>query len=207
MDSFPFSDDCYINHKELYFDRLRKAIQQNSIDTVVITSATETTLFPEWIQEVVEAVRLLVRQIEIQTHNYGWTETFGGKVDVLAYSYDRIPTIPRSYMIRSVVRDVFIWNKNLTAQAVIDYFTSHYRVVDQCTVKQMVNNSYGTQKVNDYIKSVYAPITPEDVALLTAAGIRVDPHCDVSEGRYIIYRTNGDLYQRWSDTVSLKIKE
>ena len=68
----------------------------------------------------------------------------------------------------------------------------------------MVLNSYGTKKINEYIRDNKKEISKEDEKIFLKAGAYVDMACDVSEHRYIIYRTDGNVYQRWSDMTPLK---
>jgi organic radical activating enzyme len=195
MGVYPFSDHCYRDTPWLYFTLLERAISRYGIDTVVITGSTEPTLFPKWIEEVCRNIPQHVR-VELQTKNYKWAETYD-TINVIAYSNDCIPTRERTKQ-NFIVRDVFLWNKELTSSMIIKYFQSQPNV-DQCTVKQLVSSSYSTPTIDEYIKTIYKNLTFTDKAILKENNIWVDEDCSASENRYLIYRTNGHIYEKWSD--------
>lgn len=196
---YPFSDKCYKEYPWMYFTLLERAISRYGITTVVLTGSTEPTLFPDWIEEVCAVLRHCNGvSAELQTKNYKWTETFG-VIDTIAYSHDCIPTHERPAHDTAFIRDVFLWNKALTSKMILDYFLNQ-RNVDQCTVKQLVPSSYGIQSIDDYIKSIYKRLTFTDQLILKDNHVWIDEDCAASKDRYLIYRTDGFVYEKWSDT-------
>lgn len=195
-----FSDNIYYAYPNIYKSRLLAAVQKHNIDTVVITGSTEPTLFPEWIKMAVELIRPYVRQIEIQTRNYQFMGMEG--IDVVAYSYSEIPLHEHAPVTHGIMRNVFIYNNTMTPEDLINFWLQSSNT-SQITVKQMVLSSHGVASIDDYIKTNKKDITPSDEHFLEYFNIRVDMDCSASEGRYIIYRTDGRLYQTWSSRVPI----
>lgn len=198
-----YDDYLYFNHPSIYFNRLLRALDVNNIDTVVITGATEPTLFEKWINEVVGCImrnqgRHPVK-IEIQTRNYHYK---GDKnFDIVAYSYDRVPAVlPKAH---TNTRHVFINNKHLDIKKLIALRQSG--CIDQMTVKQMQKTSHDTTDVDKYIASVYEEVTAEEIRLMEQYNIWFDFNCMASEGRYIIYRCDGNVYQTWGEPPRKKL--
>ncbi len=196
-----FSDLFYEVYPMRYAARLISIVKEYNIDTVVITGSTEPTLFPEWIKLVVETVRPYVRQIEIQTRNYTFMGMEG--IDVVAYSYSEIPAQEHAPVTHGIMRNVFVYNDTMTPEELI-YFWLSSKNLSQITVKQMVKSSYGVAHIDEYISAHKKEITESDKHFLEYFNIQVDMDCSVSEDRYIIYRTDGNLYQHWSDLTPIK---
>lgn len=194
---YPFPDTMYNEQPRHYFATLALIVLVNHVENVIITGSTEPTLFPKWIEQVCNTLRSFNVGIELQTKNYNWTETFG-RINVIAYSHDCIPTHERPKH-NCTIRDVFLWNKALTSSMIIKYFQGQPNV-DQCTVKQLVSSSYNIPAIDAYIKQIDKRLTFTDKLILKENGIWIDEDCAASDGRYQIYRTDGNLYQKWSDT-------
>lgn len=198
---YPFSDDLYENDKERYINKLCDIIQEYHITTVVLTGSTEPTLFPGWIEEICDVLRVFDIHVELQTKNYKWTKTYD-TIDVIAYSHDAIPTYEREPIHKCQVRDVFLWNQALTAEAIIEYFKNQ-QYVNQVTIKKLVPSSYNNEAIDAHIETITKELTRQDIAMFKENNAWVDDDCSASEGRYIIYRTDGGIYQRWSDMVPI----
>ena len=194
---YPFADTLYKESLSDYLVNLMQAILKYDIKTVVLTGSTEPTLFPNWLNAVCYVLRGHGGlNVELQTKNYNWTNTYD-VINTIAYSNDCIPTRLRPHH-DFTVRDTFLWNKSLIAEDIIQYFLSQPNV-DQCTVKQLVKSSYRVQSIDEHIEKIYKPLTTIDIVKLEHYGIWVDKDCSASENRYLIYRTDGKLYQKWSD--------
>lgn len=196
-----FSDLFYEEHPVEYIERLISIIKEYDIDTVVITGSTEPTLFLDWIERVVTSVRPYVRQIEIQTRNYQFMGMEG--IDVVAYSYSEIPNNEHELPHYGIMRNVFIYSDTMTPEDLINFWLLS-KNISQMTVKQMIKSSYGDARIDEYISAHKKDITPSDAHFMDYFNIRVDIDCSVSEDRYIIYRTDGNLYQHWSDLTPIK---
>ena len=196
-----FSDLFYEVHPMRYVARLVSIVKEYDIDTVVITGSTEPTLFLDWIEKVVTSVRPYVRRIEIQTRNYQFMGMEG--IDVVAYSYSEIPANEHELPHYGIMRNVFIYNDTMTPEELLLFFFQA-KGTFQMTVKQMIQSSYGNARIDEYIKAHKKDITESDKRFLEFFNIRVDMDCSASENRYVIYRTDGNLYQHWSDLTPIK---
>lgn len=200
-EDYPFSDTLYRSNVAEYLVTLAETILKYNITTIVLTGDTEPTLFPQWLKEVCYILRGYGGlNVELQTKNYRWTETYG-VIKTIAYSNDSIPTRPRLPH-NFTVRDTFLWNRELTSASIVKYFKSQPNV-NQCTVKQLVFSSYGIPHIDEYIQGVKKELTHTDKLILQDNGIWVDEDCSASENRYLIYRADGKVYQKWSDTESI----
>lgn len=192
-DKSPYCDDVYTANKDEYLRRLIMIINEHNIETVVITGDTEPTLFPEWLEEVLSVLTQMDVKIEIQTRNYKFKGD--NRYDVVAYSFDKAP----EKIIQSngkQTRAVFINNKNLNLTTVLAYKANSQH---QVTFKQMQKTAYGIPSIDKYIDKVYKPIHDLDRIYLAESRIHYDENCMASEGRYIIYRCDGNIYQTWSE--------
>lgn len=200
-----FTDDFYYNNLGGYLMRLVDIIKEQHIDTVVITGDTEPTLFPEWVEQVRATAKAFGCKVEIQTRNYNFKPMFG--FDVVAYSCTKIPPmhlLPKqagTYTKRyTIVLTDEITNDEIKALMVLYTITNK----EQVTIKYLRPSSYDDTSINEWIEKHGRVLTSADEELFASLGAHVDAKCDESEGRYIIYRTNGKLYQHWNDTESLK---
>lgn len=187
-----YDDGLYLNNKREYLIRLATAITMNNIETVVITGDTEPTLFPEWLEDVLSVLTQYDVKIEIQTRNYKFCGD--SRYDVVAYSFDKVREIVWSK--GKQTRAVFINNKKLNLLGV-----AHYRAAtgQQVTVKQMQKTAYGIASIDNYIDEVYQPIDPDGERIMEKFGVWFDENCMVSEGRYLIFRCDGEIYKTWSE--------
>lgn len=205
---FPFDDLLWEKYPDVYLAYLRQTVLSNRYKHFVVTGSTEPTLFPKWLKAV-EYMFYLLKQdghqvhVEIQTKDYGWRPDFDA-FDVVAYSHHKIPVNPigiRTY----TVRDVFILLKSLSIDDILKYH-SRKLCVDpfaQTTVKVLANNSYGAASIDRFVNdNRYVP-TDLEVAKLKMAGIWYDPNCNEGEGRYHIFRPNGNFYSEWGSTAPL----
>ena len=199
--TYPFADTLYNQYPAEYLRKLVAVVKKHNITTVVLTGSTEPTLFPAWLWYVCTTLRPLGIKVELQTKNYHWRSTYD-TIGVIAYSHDKIPTHKRLPIKDCLVRDVFLWNKALTARSIVNYFKSQPNV-DQLTIKQLVASSYGIKSIDDHIAKITKPMTIVDKIIFQLNGAWVDKDCADSEGRYLIYRTDGHIYQKWSDTLPI----
>jgi len=139
-------------------------------------------------------------KIEIQTHNYNYKGING--INVIAYSYNEIPKEQQEPSTKTI-RATFIYTDKITVDDIIQFNLSSLWV-NQVTVKQMVYNSYGNEKVNQYILEHRKELKGSEQYKLLVNGIRVDMDCHNSHNRYIIYRTDGYVYENWSTIVPLE---
>lgn len=199
----PFSNtEVFYVDKPLYFHRLRHIIRRYNISTVVLTGDTEPTIFPEWIAEVTRILRQSTDvTIELQTKNCWYDNS--NKIDVVAFSYDRVPvSLPTTYFALKR-RAVFILSDTLELDALIKLRNKYPDV--QFTMKQMQFSAFGVEAIDEYVNKHRVPEDSlSSVKLLCAHNnIRFDENCMDAQDRYLIFRTNAYLYDGWDKTTHL----
>lgn len=200
-----FSDDFYYNNLGGYLVRLVDIIKTHKIDTVVLTGDTEPTLFPLWVEQVASTARAFGCKVEIQTRNYNFKPMFG--FDVVAYSCTKVP--PLSILAKQAGTYTKRYTIVLTDEITDDEIKCLMLLrsgdnPDQITIKYLRPSSYDDADINAWINKHKRELSPFDISFYESFGVRVDTECDASKGRYLIYRTNGKLYQYWSDTEPLE---
>lgn len=191
-----FNDDedsaLYFVDKEEYLRRLAILVNTFRFDTVVITGSTEPTLFPEWMNDVITTLKICgVQNIEVTTRN----ETYKGDVSiqVVSYSMHAIPIYPLLSDAK-ITRAVFILNKGIDIDEIIGY---HMHTYGQTTVKNLADNSYNNESVNAWVRENRVSLSAMEVTRLESFGIRYDHDCNNSDGRYRIFRADGNVYNSW----------
>lgn len=191
-------DALFFTDRHAYLSRLYTLLDDMNFGTVVITGNTEPTLFRDWIRAVRHILDLRFDgKVEITTRNIAYR----GDEDLYAvsYSFDRIPEVVHISRAK-ITRSVFILNDNLSIDSIIAY---HKRTGGQTTVKNMARNSYGNDQVNAWVEKHRVDLSNEEIARLESAGIRYDHDCNNSEGRYMIFRADGNLYNSWPSRVPI----
>lgn len=199
-----FSDELYFSNLGEYLTRLVNIIKIHKIKTVVLTGDTEPTLFPLWIEQVSSTARAFGCKVEIQTRNYNFKPVFG--FNVVAYSCTALPPIhllPKQKGMYTK-RYTFVLNDGISDDdilALMALYTIPNK--EQVTIKYLRPSSYDDKETNEWIATHRRELSVEKRAIFESFGAHVDEECDASEGRYLIYRTNGKLYQHWDDTEPL----
>ncbi|HKM19961.1 MAG TPA: hypothetical protein VJY47_01920 [Candidatus Dojkabacteria bacterium] len=199
----PYNDDFYNNNTELYLKRLDNVITNHNISTVVITGMTEPTLFPDFITN---SLKILSKhkecKVEIQTAN----QNFKGlpEIDVVAYSMNKIPTkLPVADF--GITRYTVILTDQLSYT---DIVRLRERAGDdkQITVKYLQKTSNHHPKVDAYIEEHRQTFsTTEAQTLREKYNVWVDESCMDSTNRYLVYRTDGNLYSTWDFNSQIEI--
>lgn len=200
-----FSDELYFSNLGIYLTRLVDIIKTNNIDTVVLTGDTEPTLFPLWVEQVSSTARAFGCKVEIQTRNYNFKPTFG--FDVVAYSCSTLPPVHLLPKQKGTYtkRYTFILTDEITDDDIFTLMALYtIRNKEQVTIKYLRPSSYDDEETNKWIATHRRELTDEKRAMFESFGVRVDEKCEESDGRYLIYRTNGKLYQHWNDTEPLE---
>lgn len=182
----------YFTDKPEYMQRLRDVLSSMEFDTIVITGSTEPTLFPDWMNDVLDELELgCYRNIEVATRN----TDYAGRppIQVISYSFHKVPKhICWSWA--QITRAVFILHDGISIDDIIRY---HQIACGQTTVKNLATNSYGNPAVNDWVAQHRVTLSDGDIKRLTDAGIRYDHDCNNSANRYVIFRADGKLYDSW----------
>lgn len=199
----PYNDDFYNNNTELYLERLNKVIMNHNIYTVVITGMTEPTLFPDFINKALEVLsKHKDCHLELQTSNLNFKSL--PQIDVVAYSMSKIPKkLPVAEF--GITRYTIILTDQLSYTDIVE-LRERAGNDKQITVKYLQKTSNHHQKVDAYIekhKKTFSTIQAQ--TLREKYNIWVDELCMNSNNRYIVYRTDGNLYSSWdfSSQISL----
>ena len=171
---------------------------------IILTGDTDPTLDVEWLKRVTRFLANFRYRVgvEIQTHNYFWKGMDGIAVNAFSITTlkdaTRIPTI---HTATGLNRLVVLGTKEL-----LQYFLE--KDVDlsefqQLTLKALQHTASKVDAVDDYIDSVSC----EETLLQQAAKkfedlglqVKVDLNCQDAEGRYAIFREDGQLYHSWED--------
>lgn len=200
-----FSDDLYFSSLGVYLTRLVDIIKTYHIDTVILTGDTEPTLFPLWVEQVSSTARAFGCKVEIQTRNYNFKPMFG--FNVVAYSCASMPPIHLLPKQKGtyIKRYTFVLNDGISNDDILSLMAL-YTIPnkEQVTIKYLRPSSYDDTETNAWIVQHRRELSEQERTIFEKYGARVDEKCEESDGRYLIYRTNGKLYQHWNDMEPLE---
>lgn len=187
-----------------YIEKLDKVLYKSDLKTVVITGDTEPTLNLEWIKNVSGLVKVVSPSvnIELQTKNFN-QKVIDYLVDntpiaVYAFSVDTLEQLEKVKKIsvyRKIKRLTLLLNDRLPLEKIdVSY---HF---DQITIKYLqMGDNY---KINEWISEHQfkdQKSLNDFIKRHSGNSIMVDTNCMISENRYKIYRSDGVVYDTWTD--------
>lgn len=211
---YPY-ENLYESNHDTYMARLQQLLMVSNYKSITITGMTEPTLFPEWITEVFTLIKKLgiKSEITLQTHDYTYGTGHWQDVlpfDFIAYSVDKpitkLPPLLTTRQYKKVTpRLVIIDNKSLDL-CFYEQIAAQLPHWTQVTVKAMQETSNGSAKTDAYIRSVRRDPVRDRLFFEAVRNTfeknkqhyRFDAYCLDSEGRYVIFREDGNLYKDWS---------
>lgn len=187
-----------------YLGSLGVAMLRRKYKDIILTGDTDPTLDIEWLKRVTRFLNNFKYKvgIEIQTHNYFWKGMDG--ITVNAFSITTLSDatrIPSIHTTSGFNRLVVLGTKEL-----LRYFLENdvdLSEFQQLTLKALQHTASKVDAVDDYIDSVSC----EEALLRQAAAkfeglglqVKVDLNCQDAEGRYAIFREDGNLYKSWKE--------
>ena len=193
-----------------YFKALKQTIKNCHIDTVIITGECDPTQNIRWAKKVAEAAKSCGVKTEIQTHNLSMHISQLDFVDVVSYSitdareYLSAWQCVNGYAGSAISRMVIILTKEFEFLKAKNFCRMGF---DQVTFKTL---NYGEDdNVNRWINLNSIPITQFKNIISSRNGskfsFRLDTSCQTTTGRYLIFRSDGKVYQSWesADGISM----
>lgn len=195
---YPY-EDVYKSNEPEYITKLQKALHDFTGD-VVITGDTEPTLFMDWVGEVIYLTKFAGRNAELQTKNYAVDVDRLQGLDTLAYSITNVKEYLKIRNLRKIQgnnRLVILLTKEFNFLNVDNFELFGF---NQVTFKCLQESD--DPKTNEYIKSnrigsmdkIYQ--IASDLAL-RGVSVKIDENCMDADGRYKIFRTDGNIYDKW----------
>lgn len=197
-------ENLYEKNWGVYIDTLAKILDNNRPRTVVITGDTEPTLNINWLRDVSKLVKVFSEftQIELQTKNFN--QEIISKfvnytpINVYAFSVDTIQQLEKVKKLNvgdKIKRLTLLLNDRLPLDEIelgdsFDQVTIKYlQMGDNAKINEWIaQHQFKDQKsLNNFIKRC------KDVSVM------VDTNCMISENRYKIYRSDGVVYDTWTD--------
>ena len=199
-----FINNYCLNH-ELWKNNLIKVIKENKdLKYIVITGTNEPMQSPECVNDIINIVRSVNKkiQIEIQTHHYEQNKLYN-LLDVTAYSIPYINLIHKIKPVGNIIRYVFILTDSYNDYSLDDIINIIPKNVTQLTFKCLIDSNGINKSVDEYIYN--HKISNDNLEKLRKdireykgdLSIRLDEFCMDCEGRYKIFREDGNLYDNW----------
>ena len=195
-------DNLYKSDKKKYLKCLKKAVcDLDKGASVVLTGECDPTQDTQFCQDVISIVRKYRPdlQIELSTRNY--TYRGGLDVDVLSYSivneagYNASSSFYREKdKINRIVILLCDWteklsNKNFDAKGFDQITFKVLQYSEDADVNKWIRKNKLPDKRLDRIRSIVRP----------GVSIRVDTNCQNGIGRYLIFRSDGNVYSTWEE--------
>lgn len=195
----------YKNNFELWKNNLIKVIKENDdLKYVVITGTNEPMQSKKCINDIIDIVRDTNReiQIELQTRYYKQDEIYN-KLDVVAYSISNINLLNKIKPLGKIIRYVIILTKSFNNHNLSEILELIPKTVKQVTFKKLISTNGVNLEVDNYILNNSVDIGTldrlvKDVELYDGdLSIKMDLDCMNCEGRYQIFREDGNVYDNW----------
>lgn len=197
---------------DYYRAKLAAVFSDYKIDCVVITGECDPTQNLTWVYDVIKVVREFSdAPIEFQTHNLSLDErTCPRDIDVLAYSITNAREYLSSWRCykhpNAINRAVLILTKELEFLNKDNFSTMGF---DQITFKAL--NQTESESTNKWIEKYSAKDLANFYEIMnsrngSSVSIRVDTTCQKAEGRYYVFRSNGNVYDSWEDAIPKALK-
>lgn len=200
-------DNLYGTDEKLYFSRLHNflidySLKTDVLPTVIITGECDPSQNMKWATRVANECSDLGCKVEFQTHNLSLKESdIPRAIDVLSYSITSV----REYLSawRYVKPD---WCINRMVMILRDGFEflnkDNFSPMgfDQITFKAL--NHGESDNINNWIDE-HTPASIDNFYEImesrngSTLSVRVDTTCQQAEGRYFVFRSDGNIYDSW----------
>ena len=200
-------DNLYGTDEKLYFSRLHNflidySLKTDVLPTVIITGECDPSQNMKWATRVANECSDLGCKVEFQTHNLSLKESdIPRAIDVLSYSITSV----REYLSawRYVKPD---WCINRMVMILRDGFEflnkDNFSPMgfDQITFKAL--NHGESDSINNWIDE-HTPASIDNFYEImesrngSTLSVRVDTTCQQAEGRYFVFRSDGNIYDSW----------
>lgn len=204
--------NLYEENKKEYIDNLLKILEYNEFNSIVITGECDPTQWKNWINLVTFIITKAKQDacIELQTHNFNISPSILKEINVLAYSLTNLKDYLNSWRYLKpesiTTRGVIILNKEFECLNKDNFSSMGF---DQITFKQL---NYGEdENINKWIDKNRVNDLSQFYDIMNAwngskTSIRVDETCQDATDRYVIFRSDGKLYDSWENNIPIKIK-
>ena len=193
-----------------YFNALKRTIKNCNIDTVIITGECDPTQNMRWARKVAEVAKSCGVRTEIQTHNLSMKMEQLDFVDVVSYSITNAREYLSSWQCinnyhgNAISRMVIILTKELNFLNKNNFCRMGF---DQVTFKSL---NYGEdEKINKWIDENTIELDQFKDIVSSRNGskfsIRLDTTCQNATGRYLIFRSDGMVYDSWETNKGIWI--
>lgn len=200
-------DNLYGTDEKLYFSRLHNflidySLKTDVLPTIIITGECDPSQNMKWATRVANECSDLGCKVEFQTHNLSLKESdIPRAIDVLSYSITSV----REYLSawRYVKPD---WCINRMVMILRDGFEflnkDNFSPMgfDQITFKAL--NHGESDSINNWIDE-HTPASIDNFYEImesrngSTLSVRVDTTCQQAEGRYFVFRSDGNIYDSW----------
>lgn len=195
--------DVYTMNKNQYFKNLLKVIVEQKITTVVLTGDTEPTLNMVWVYEVSNFVKAVEpnMQIEIQTKNFSVNtlrELALTPIDIIALSIDKASQLDK---VNQIALDGKLKRATVVLNSEFKPSQADFSGFDQITFKaiQKGDNTEINQWIDEHQFTGLGELA-EIMRKYPNASFFYDENCMITENRYIIFRSDGMVYNTWVST-------
>lgn len=197
-------DNLFASNAVAYLNDLKAAMLCQKYKDIILTGDTDPTLDPEWLRRVAHFLADFKYKVgvEIQTHNYFWKGMDGIAVNAFSITTPKdAARIPSIHTTSGLNRLVVLGTKELLRHFLEnDVDLSEFQ---QLTLKALQHTASKVSTVDEYIDSVSC----EETLLRQAAAkfeklglqVKIDLNCQDAEGRYSIFREDGQLYHSWEE--------
>lgn len=209
----PRFNNVYEKNKKAYFYELTKALISLNITTVVLTGDTEPTIQRDWLRNVIEFLKKEFPYIDIELQTHVYRQYLGA--DISCYSIttarDMVDFIHSPVRNHENSRVVFLATEEIITNLYNDKKVCKMFAARQITFKILQPTAYHSHEEDHYIE--FRGVKAEDKRLkrlvrrfkFKRKSVRLDVNCQAAEGRYKIFREDGNVYSSWEAKVSERI--
>ena len=204
-------NNTFKNNYELDFNTwknsLIKTINDNTdLKYVVITGTNEPMQSKDCVKDIVDIVKKTRQdiQIEIQTHYYKQDDIYND-IDVVAYSISDVRLLDKIKPMGKIQRYVLIMTDSYNGYTLNQILGLIPSSVKQVTFKKLIDTNGVNKEVDKYISAHSIDSNTLDKLITDVnnykgnLSIRMDLDCMDCEGRYKIFREDGNLYSNWEE--------
>ena len=202
-------DNLYQKSRSKYLLTLQDNIDIYNIKTVVLTGEADPSQNISWVQDCVEAIHAMRKdyhfehvKIELQTKNQKADYSMLHGLDVLAISisspkeFESAKELVKKYP-NFIIRPTIVLSSKFNGH--INYEELDLTPFKQVTFKEMQYTE--DEATNEWIRT-HAFIGRDDLKNLIysyrdTVSIYYDMDCQRAIGRYMIYRSDGEVYRTW----------
>lgn len=178
---------------------------------IVITGTNEPMQSPECVLEIVRLTKQYRPdiQVEIQTRDYRQNTIFD-EIDVVAYSISSFNQLPIIKPKGKISRYTIILTNSFEGKRLTDILDCIPFGVSQVTFKVLQDSSGYNQEMDLWIEQNSLSEVGKEILELEISkyqgplSIRYDANCMDTTNRYMIFRSDGYLYQDWETKEKVK---